>query len=117
MVHKWSNSNNRRWNKNLKVAIIQKYQPEIDISDELGNGLATRFQQMIGILRWSVELRRIDIITEVSMLLSNNVSPFAGHLETAYQIFKYLSNHGRAGRVVFDDLEPDVIEMKFKPVN
>ena len=71
---------------------------------------------MIGILRWSVELGRIDIITEVSMLSSHNISPRTGHLEAAYQIFEYLSNHGRL-RVVFDDLEPDVIETKFQPVN
>ena len=64
MVRKWSEDKNRRWNKKQEVAMIQKYQPEIDISDELGDVLATRFQQMIGILRWSVELGRIVIITE-----------------------------------------------------
>ena len=39
-----------------KDAMTKSYQPEIDISDELGDELATHFQQMIGILRWSVEL-------------------------------------------------------------
>ena len=93
MVRKWSDADERRWSKKRKVAMIQKYQPEIDISDELGDVLPTRFQQMIGILRWSVEFGRIDIITVVSMLSSNNVSPRKGHLEAAYQIFEYLSTH------------------------
>ena len=82
--------------------MIQKYRPKIDISDELREDLATRFQQMVGILRWSVELGRIDIITEVSILSSNNVSPRKGHLEAAYQIFEHLSTHDRGRRVVFD---------------
>ena len=66
------------------------YRPEIDISDELGDELATQYQQMIGILRWSVELGRIGIITEVSFLSSFNVSPCKGHLEAAYRIFRIL---------------------------
>ena len=41
------------------------YCPKIDISDELGDDLATKYQQMIGILQWSIELGLIDIITEV----------------------------------------------------
>ena len=49
------------------------YCPEIDISEELGDELATQYQQVIGILRWSVELGRIDIITKVSFLSSFNV--------------------------------------------
>ena len=51
------------------------------------------------------------------MLSSHNISPHAGHLEAAYQIFEYLSNHVRGGRVVFDDLEQIVVETKFKKVN
>ena len=96
--------------------MIAKYQPEIDISDELEEDLATRFQQMIGILRWSVDLGRIDIITEISMLSSHNVSPRAGHLEAAYQIFEYLSDHERSC-VVFDSSLPEVDESRFKLVN
>ena len=41
------------------------YRPEVDISDELGDELATQYQQIIGILRWSIELGHIVIITQV----------------------------------------------------
>ena len=94
-----------------------KYRPEIDISAELGDEQATQFQQMIGILRWSIELGRIDIITEVSLLSSFNVNPREGHLEAAYRIFEYLYNHMNGGRVVFDDSLPKVNEEQFKEVN
>ena len=72
---------------------------------------------MIGILRWSIELGRIDIITKVSLLSSFNVNPREGHLEAAYCIFDYLYNHMNGGRVVFDDSLPKVNEEQFKEVN
>ena len=72
---------------------------------------------MIGILQWSVELGRIDIITEVSFLSSFNISPRRGHLEAAYRIFEYLHYHKNGRRVVFDDAKPKVNEKQFKEVN
>ena len=60
------------------------YRPELDVSRELNEKLAQRYQQMIGILRWAVERGLIDIITEVSELSSFNASPREGHLEEAY---------------------------------
>ena len=36
--------------------MIGMYQLEIDNFDKLGDELATRFQQMNGILRWLIEL-------------------------------------------------------------
>jgi hypothetical protein len=44
------------------------YKPELDKSPELDPTRANFYQSQIGILRWCVELGRIDIITEVSML-------------------------------------------------
>ena len=93
------------------------YCPKIDISDELRDELATQYQQMIGILRWSVELGRIDIITEVSFLSSFNVPPRRGHLEAAYRIFEYLYSQKMGGRVVFDNEKSKVNERQFKEVN
>ena len=51
LAYGWIVEDGRRWTKR-KVAMTASYQPEIDISDELGDELATRFQQMIGILQW-----------------------------------------------------------------
>ena len=44
------------------------FSPELDVTEELGEELTNRYQQLIGVLRWSIELRRIDILTEVSCL-------------------------------------------------
>ena len=44
------------------------YCPEIDITPELGKEDAAYFHSLIGVLRWIVELGRVDINIEASML-------------------------------------------------
>ena len=63
--------------------------PEIKVSDDLGDNLMAQYRQMIGILQWSVEMRRIDLNTEVSLLSLFRVIPYEEHLETAHGIFIY----------------------------
>ena len=77
------------------------YQPEMDTSDELDHEEASYFQSQIGILRWCVEIGRIDIATEVSMLSSHLALPREGHLEAVFHIFAYLEKKHNA-RIVFD---------------
>jgi hypothetical protein len=69
--------------------------------------MANYFQSQIGILRWCVELGRIDIITEVSMLSTFLCMLCEGHLDAVYHLFVYLSLHHNA-MVVFDPTYPDV---------
>ena len=57
------------------------YQPELDISLELDATNSIYHQSLIGILRWMVELVRVDICLEVSILSLNLVLPRYGHLE------------------------------------
>jgi hypothetical protein len=68
---------------------------------------ANFYQSQIGILRWWVELGRIDIITEVSMLSTYLCFPHEGHLEAVFHLFAYLGIHHNA-RVVFDPTYPSV---------
>ena len=51
------------------------YQPKLDVSPVLGPKDTTYFQSQIGVLQWMVEIGRIDIITEVSMLASQMAMP------------------------------------------
>jgi hypothetical protein len=51
------------------------YKPELDESPELDPSRSNFYQSQIGILRWCVELGRIDIITEISMLSTYLCSP------------------------------------------
>ena len=69
------------------MPLLHEYCPEIDVSPELGDELANRYEQFIGIFRWAVELGRIDITTKVSMMASHNLLSRVGHLEALYHMF------------------------------
>jgi hypothetical protein len=69
-----------------------KYRPELDMSDELCPKEANYYQELLGILRWAIELGRIDICYEVSSLASHLALPRRGHLNAAYHIFGYLKH-------------------------
>ena len=51
------------------------YRPEIDISDELDAVKGAYYQSLIGVLCWMVELGRVDICLEVSMMSSHLALP------------------------------------------
>ena len=70
-----------------------KYRPELDVSDECTEDQSSYYQNLIGVLRWIVELGRIDINFEVSVLSQYLVNSRTGHLNQALHIFKYLDIH------------------------
>jgi len=64
------------------------------------------YQGLIGILRWIVELGRIDIIVPVTMLSCYLMPPREGHLQQTYHIFAYLKQFNRPMLVFSDAPEP-----------
>jgi hypothetical protein len=84
-----------------------RYKPQIDESPELDPTRANLYQSQIGILHWCVELGRIDIITEVSMVSTHLCLPREGHLEAVFHVFAYLWIHHNT-RVLFDPTYPSV---------
>jgi hypothetical protein len=89
------------------------YRPELDASPELDDRRANYYQGLIGVLRWMVELGRIDIMVSVAMLSRYLAGPREGHLEQVFHIFAYLHAHNKSC-VVFDDTSPVVDETRFK---
>jgi hypothetical protein len=89
----------------VSVPFAGGYKPDLDDSPELYSIKANFYQSQIGILRWCVELGRIDIITEVSMLSTHLCLPREGHLEAVFRVFAYLGLHHNT-RVVFDPTYP-----------
>jgi hypothetical protein len=67
--------------------------PELDQSKALGPDQATYFAGLIGILRWCIELGRIDIIMEVSLMSRFLACPHEGHMQQAFHVFGYLKKH------------------------
>jgi hypothetical protein len=89
------------------------YRTELDATPELDERKANYFRRFIGILRWVVELGRVDIMVAVAMLSRFLASPREGHLEQAFHIFAYLKAHDRSC-LVFSARPPVVDEGAFK---
>ena len=88
------------------------YKPELDMTDECDAEHHSRYQELIGILRWAVELGRIDIEIEVALMSQYQASLRYGHLEALYLIFHFLWKNPKK-RLVMDPLEPSVNEAAF----
>ena len=63
------------------------YSPEVDGSPELSAEEGTYYQSLIGILRWIVEMGRIDIIMEVSAMSSFVAMPAGKDTYYKFSIF------------------------------
>ena len=67
-------------------------------------------------MRWSIELGRIDILTEVSCLYKDLCYPREGHLDSVYRIFIYLQkNWGKnPGRMAYEPIYEQTDENVFE---
>ena len=63
------------------------YSPELDITPEMISTDAVYYQSLVGILRWIVELGRVDICLEVSLISYHLALPREGHLDKLFHIF------------------------------
>jgi hypothetical protein len=89
------------------------YRAETDLSEELPLAEASYYHSQIGILRWMVELGRIDIITEVSMLSSHLALPRRGHMDAVFAVYAFLKKKYNS-TMAFDPTYPEVNEGDFK---
>ena len=60
--------------------MTEAYRLELDVMKLLNAETAICHQSLIGLLQWTVEIRRIDITTEVSMLAACIAMSRQGHL-------------------------------------
>ncbi len=88
------------------------YGPELNTSAELKLDGIRYYQELIGVLRWAIELGRIDIAMEISMLSTHLALPREGHLQQVYHIFAFLKNKPKR-TVAFDPQHPDIEESRF----
>ena len=105
------NPSNSHWGNLPKCdsPLPTTYRPELDTSAELNSSDAAYYQSEIGVLRWMVELGRIDICLEVSLLSSHVALPRVNHLKHLLRVFGYLSVHHNA-EIVFDPTDPVINE-------
>ena len=73
--------------------LLIDYRSELDVSTEYDDDQTNYFQNLIGVLRWIVELGSINTAYEVSSLSKFLVRPRTGHIYQALHVFKYLEAH------------------------
>ena len=90
-----------------ETPLTTSYRPELDVLPELTPRDSAHYQSLIGILRWIVELGRIDIFLEVSMMSSHLAMPRKEHLDQVLHIFTYLRKYHNT-ELVYDPSDPVV---------
>ena len=76
-----------------ETPIQTSYQPELNISPEIKSEDGAYFHFLSGILIWILELGRIYICLEISMMSSNLALLREGNLEQMYHAFAYLKKY------------------------
>ena len=85
------------------------YRPELDLTPFCNEEQIRMYQQLIGMLRWLIELGRVDVQLEVTQLSSFLACPRVGHLHQAFHIFKYLKAKDNS----WIPLDPQKLDIKF----
>ena len=97
----WLDKRGRSLKSKVSSVFPAKYKLELDVTPHLDEEDTGYYHSTIGILRWAVELGRMDITCEVSQLAAFSAAPMQGHLEAVLHVFTYLKRHDRS-RMVCD---------------
>ena len=92
---------------NCVTPLKNGYRPEMDVKPELKSDGLQYYQELIGILRWYVEIGRLDILLEVSLMSAHLALARKVHLEQVIHIFGYIKSHSKF-RIMFDLDEPNI---------
>ena len=93
--------------RKAETLLQTSYHPEIDTTPELSRNDAAYYQLLIDMLQWMVELGRVDICIEVSMMSSQLALPRECHLEQLYHIFAHINKYYNTERV----FDPTITEI------
>jgi hypothetical protein len=89
------------------------YRPELEVSPELKSDGIQLYQELIGVLRWAVELGRVDVLLEVALMSTHMAMPREGHLQQLYRMFGYFKLYPKR-KIAFDFQHPSIDERMFK---
>ena len=94
--------------------LLTDYQPELDTSAKLSaNGVHQYYKELIGVLRWAVELGRVGIWLETALLSTHLAMPGIGHLNyQACRMLGCLKLYPKR-KLTFDAKHPKISERMF----
>ena len=105
-VEAWLADKGERLKTKVSCVFLSGWKPELDVTPLLSDEDACYYQQQIGVMRWMVDLGRIDICTECSKLAAFSAAPRHGHLAVIFHVFAHLKAHQRSKLV----LDPRYVE-------
>jgi len=106
------NESGQRLPSKCATPLQANYRPELDVTAEMKIDGVRYYQELIGVLRWAVELGRIDMAIEVSMMSTHLALPREGHLQQVYHMFGYLKAKPKK-TIAFDPAHPNIDESRF----
>jgi hypothetical protein len=77
--------------------------PELDMSKFLDDDNTQLYQSYIGVLRWAVELGRIDLAHAAGVMARFSAAPREGHMTEVLRILAYAKKHIES-KLVFDPM-------------
>lgn len=108
-VQTWLTNRGLMLKSKVSSTLPSGYIPEMDSTPYLDDEDANYYQQQIGVLRWAVELGRIDICAEASIMGGYSAAPREGHLDAVLHIFAWMKCHSRS-KIVLDSDYPEYEE-------
>ena len=90
----------------LDIPLPTGYHPELDTSKILDEDSTQLYQSYVGIIRWAVEIGRIDICMSAGTMARFSSMPRQGHMFHVLRILAYCKKHLES-KIVFDTEEKD----------
>lgn len=88
----------------LDTPMLPRSHPELDTSKFLDDENTQLYQSYIGVLRWAVELGRIDLAHSAGVMARFSAAPRHGHMVEVLRILAYCKKHIES-KLVFDPSE------------
>ena len=107
------NEEGKRLPTKCKTPLKRGYCPELDVSQELKSDGVQYYMKLIGVLRWAVEIGKVDILYETSIMSTHLALPRVGHLEQLFHVFGYLKEKPKRN-IAFDPDHPFIDDRRFK---
>ena len=107
------NKEGKRLPTKCKMPLKIGYRPELDVSQELKADGLQYYMELIGVLRWAVEIVLVDILYEMSIMSTHLALPRVGHLEQLFHVFGYLKEKPKR-KIAFDPDYPFIDDRRFK---
>jgi Reverse transcriptase (RNA-dependent DNA polymerase) len=98
---KWGDLHKMFTRGSLDIPMLPGSHPELDTTKFLDDNDTQLYQSYVGIIRWAIELGRIDLAFSGGVMARFSAAPRQGHMQDILRIFAYCKKHIDS-KVVFE---------------